>query len=94
VAERVIFQKKAMPVDVGVDKTCYWRACGRRARRPFRDGAHKGAGIEPHRLHGGSDRQGLLLRLQTQQEGAALRRLAQAIVKSPFPEGTRTAYST
>jgi len=45
--ERVIFQKKAMPVEVEAGKTYYWCACGRSARQPFCDGAHKGTGIEP-----------------------------------------------
>ena len=33
--ERVIFQKKAMPVEVEAGKTYYWCACGRSARQPF-----------------------------------------------------------
>lgn len=45
--ERVIFQKKAMPVEVEAGKTYYWCACGRSAKQPFCDGAHKGTGIEP-----------------------------------------------
>lgn len=45
--ERVVFQKKAMPVEVEADKTYYWCACGRSAKQPFCDGAHQGTGIEP-----------------------------------------------
>jgi CDGSH iron-sulfur domain-containing protein 3 len=46
-AERVVFQKKAMPVEVEAGKTYYWCACGRSATQPFCDGAHQGTGIEP-----------------------------------------------
>lgn len=45
--ERVIFQKKAMPVDVEAGKTYWWCACGRSAKQPFCDGSHKGTGIDP-----------------------------------------------
>jgi CDGSH iron-sulfur domain-containing protein 3 len=47
VTDRVVFQKKAMPVEVEAGKTYYWCACGRSANQPFCDGAHKGTGIEP-----------------------------------------------
>jgi len=45
--ERVVFQKKSMPVEVEAGKTYYWCACGRSATQPFCDGAHKGSGIGP-----------------------------------------------
>jgi CDGSH-type Zn-finger protein len=45
--DRVVFQKKAMPVEVEAGKTYYWCACGRSANQPFCDGAHKGTGIAP-----------------------------------------------
>jgi len=45
--ERVVFQKKSMPVDVEGGKTYYWCACGRSKAQPFCDGAHAGTGIEP-----------------------------------------------
>lgn len=45
--ESVVFQKKAMPVEVEAGKTYWWCACGRSARQPFCDGAHNGTGIEP-----------------------------------------------
>ena len=45
--DRVVFQKKAMPVEVEAGKTYYWCACGRSANQPFCDGAHKGSAFAP-----------------------------------------------
>lgn len=45
--QRVVFLKKAMPVEVEAGKTYYWCACGRSATQPFCDGAHEGTGIAP-----------------------------------------------
>jgi CDGSH-type Zn-finger protein len=46
--ERVVFQKKSMPVEVEAGKTYYWCACGLSARQPFCDGSHgKGTDIMP-----------------------------------------------
>ena len=45
--ERVIFEKKAMPVEVEAGKTYYWCACGLSKNQPFCDGSHKGADISP-----------------------------------------------
>ena len=45
--ERVIFQKKAMPVEVEEGKTYYWCACGLSKNQPFCDGSHKGSDISP-----------------------------------------------
>ncbi len=45
--ERVVFQKKSMPVEVEEGKTYYWCACGRSAKQPFGDAADQGTGIEP-----------------------------------------------
>ncbi|HMK89643.1 MAG TPA: CDGSH iron-sulfur domain-containing protein [Methylocystis sp.] len=46
-AERVVVQKKSMPVEVEAGKVYYWCACGRSANQPFCDGAHKGTEIAP-----------------------------------------------
>ena len=46
-SDRVIFQKKAMPVEVEAGKTYYWCACGLSAKQPFCDGSHKDTGISP-----------------------------------------------
>lgn len=46
-SERVVFQKKSMPVEVVAGETYYWCACGRSATQPFCDGSHQGSGIEP-----------------------------------------------
>jgi len=45
--DRVIFQKKAMPVEVETGKTYYWCACGLSQKQPFCDGSHKGTDISP-----------------------------------------------
>lgn len=45
--ERVIFQKKAMPIEVEEGKTYYWCACGLSKNQPFCDGSHKDTGISP-----------------------------------------------
>lgn len=45
--ERVIFQKKAIPIEVEASKTYYWCACGRTQNQPFCDGSHKGTDISP-----------------------------------------------
>ena len=45
--ERVVYQKKSMPVEVEAGKVYYWCACGRSANEPFCDGAHKGTDIAP-----------------------------------------------
>ena len=45
--ERVVFQKKSMPVEVEAGKTYYWCACGKSASQPFCDGSHKDKGFAP-----------------------------------------------
>lgn len=45
--DRVIFQKKAMPVEVEAGKTYYWCACGMSKNQPFCDGSHKGSEFSP-----------------------------------------------
>ena len=45
--DRVVFQKKSMPVEVEAGKTYYWCACGRSAKQPFCDGSHKGGSFTP-----------------------------------------------
>lgn len=47
--DRVVFQKKAMPVEVEAGKTYYWCACGLSAKQPFCDGSHKGSEFTPLR---------------------------------------------
>lgn len=46
-SERLVFLKKAMPVEVEAGRTYYWCACGRSATQPFCDGAHQGTDIRP-----------------------------------------------
>ena len=45
--ERVIFQKKAIPIEVEAGTTYSWCACGRTQNQPFCDGSHKGTDISP-----------------------------------------------
>ena len=47
--ERVVAQKGPYQVDLVEGKAYFWCRCGRSARQPFCDGAHKGTGIEPMR---------------------------------------------
>lgn len=37
----------SMPVEVEEGKTYYWCACGKSAKQPFCDGAHKGGAFAP-----------------------------------------------
>lgn len=46
-SERVVFLKRAMPVEVEADRTYDWCACGRSATQPFCDGAHRATDIRP-----------------------------------------------
>jgi len=43
----VIVQKAPFPVDVEKGKSYFWCACGKSAKQPFCDGAHKGSGMSP-----------------------------------------------
>ena len=44
-----IAQKAPFPVEVTEGKTYFWCACGRSAKQPFCDGAHKDTGFTPVR---------------------------------------------
>jgi len=46
-AAPVVAQKAPYGIDVEAGKTYYWCACGRSAKQPFCDGAHKGTGLGP-----------------------------------------------
>ena len=45
--EPVIAQKAPYPVEVEAGKSYFWCACGKSAKQPFCDGAHKGSGMSP-----------------------------------------------
>lgn len=45
--EPVIAGKQPIAIDVEAGKKYFWCACGRSAKQPFCDGAHKGTGITP-----------------------------------------------
>lgn len=45
--EPIIAQKSPFPVDVEAGKSYWWCACGKSAKQPFCDGAHKDTGITP-----------------------------------------------
>ncbi|MBM3607635.1 MAG: CDGSH iron-sulfur domain-containing protein [Alphaproteobacteria bacterium] len=46
-SDPVIVQKAPFPVDVEKGKAYFWCACGKSAKQPFCDGAHKGSGMAP-----------------------------------------------
>ena len=43
----VIAQKSPIPVEVEAGKTYYWCTCGKSAKQPLCDGAHKGSEFAP-----------------------------------------------
>jgi CDGSH-type Zn-finger protein len=43
----VVAGKAAMPIEVEGGKTYYWCSCGKSAKQPFCDGAHKGSAFSP-----------------------------------------------
>ena len=47
-SQPVIAQKSPIPVEVEAGKTYYWCSCGKSAKQPLCDGAHKGS--EPPRV--------------------------------------------
>jgi CDGSH-type Zn-finger protein len=46
-SEPVIAQKSPYALEVEAGKTYYWCACGKSAKQPFCDGAHKGSEFAP-----------------------------------------------
>jgi CDGSH iron-sulfur domain-containing protein 3 len=46
-AKPIVAQKAPYGLDVEAGKTYYWCSCGRSAKQPFCDGAHKGTGLTP-----------------------------------------------
>lgn len=46
-SQPVIAQKSPIPVEVEAGKTYYWCTCGKSAKQPFCDGAHKDTGFTP-----------------------------------------------
>ena len=46
-SEPIIAQKSPIPVTVEAGKTYYWCSCGKSAKQPLCDGAHKGSGFSP-----------------------------------------------
>jgi CDGSH iron-sulfur domain-containing protein 3 len=45
--EPVVAQKSPIPVDVEAGKTYHWCTCGKSAKQPLCDGAHKGSTFSP-----------------------------------------------
>ena len=45
--DTTIAQKSPFPVEVTAGKSYWWCACGKSAKQPFCDGAHKDTGITP-----------------------------------------------
>ena len=46
-AEAIVAQKSPYGVNLEAGKDYYWCACGRSAKQPFCDGAHKAVGMAP-----------------------------------------------
>jgi CDGSH-type Zn-finger protein len=46
-AEPVVAQKSPYAADLEAGKEYYWCSCGRSAKQPFCDGAHKAVGMRP-----------------------------------------------
>lgn len=46
-AQPIVAQKAPYGVDVEAGKSYFWCVCGRSAKQPFCDGAHKGTGLVP-----------------------------------------------
>ena len=49
-AAAVCAQKGRYQVDLQEGKAYFWCTCGRSAKQPFCDGAHKGTSFQPHRF--------------------------------------------
>lgn len=49
--EPVIAQKAPYAVAVKAGQDYFWCRCGRSAKQPFCDGAHKGSGLTPLKFH-------------------------------------------
>ena len=47
--DRVVAQKGPYQVSLEQGKAYFWCRCGRSAKQPYCDGAHKGTGLEPMR---------------------------------------------
>jgi CDGSH-type Zn-finger protein len=43
----VVAGRAPMPIEVEAGKDYYWCACGKSAKQPFCDGAHKGSTFSP-----------------------------------------------
>jgi CDGSH-type Zn-finger protein len=46
-AEAIVAARAPIPVDVEEGKTYWWCRCGKSAKQPFCDGAHKGSEFTP-----------------------------------------------
>ena len=47
--DRVVAQKGPYQIELTEGKAYFWCRCGRSAKQPYCDGAHKGTGIDPMR---------------------------------------------
>ena len=45
--QAIVAQPSPYGIDVEAGKKYFWCACGRSAKQPFCDGAHKGTGLAP-----------------------------------------------
>jgi CDGSH-type Zn-finger protein len=66
--------REPIAVEVEEGKIYWWCACGRSKNQPFCDGSHKGTEFVPQGWEAPENRQGLLLRLQTDRQEPPVRR--------------------
>ena len=78
--EPVIAQKAPYAVAVEAGQDYFWCRCGRSAKQPFCDGAHKGSGLTPLKFHAEAEQNPVFLWLQAQPDAAAVRWQSPAVV--------------
>ena len=69
-AEPKIAQKFPYAATVEAGKTYYWCSCGKSAKQPFCDGAHKGSGIVPTAITAEKDGTAYLCGCKQSKNGA------------------------
>ena len=76
-ADPVIAQKAPYKVDVEAGKKYWWCVCGRSAKQPFCDGAHKDTGLQP-------------MMFQAEKTGSVWLCGCKSTAKKPFCDGTHS----
>jgi CDGSH-type Zn-finger protein len=76
-SEAVIAKKAPFAVEVKAGEKYFWCTCGRSARQPFCDGAHKGSDFKPQMF-------------TAEKDGTAYLCGCRATNKAPFCDGTHS----